>query len=473
MSSLFSSSNDRWSNNQPYRRYSKISDGTSSIVHESPHHRRSSSSSSRHSSINHQKSNVKPERDKHANTERIFDWLMQNSHSTITNLDEEILVKPANSSTTKKVLQTRIIPLDADPLFCHSDIRLKIDSSVNKQSLRSMSFLFPNFAKHLLKSSKSSMIINPKAFFKHTLNEDLSTDKELDERIKLLDQQIQISTSVLSLSIASTRPNSSLTGNDKSSVNSSDDSLIKSKLKPIPPPLSVISTIPKLANINLSPSLSTPPKFLTPTSARSSQYQSPSTTFSPIVKQKTVIQSPKPTTVLKSILKTSSKPSQSTTPNETRKAVHIISTKSSLESTIKKRVLPDTKIKIKTPQPLIDTSKPKPIPTVVKKVPVITKTPPPSKPLIKLPTIPKKSSSMPIKKLPPQKEIPKPKPVTNSSTNLVKKPIKFRQTSCMYDRIKARARSDQTRTRSAPPFLLSSIDPFENHFLGHPRTKIM
>lgn len=386
---------------------------------------------------------------------------MQNSHPTINNnnnnLDEEHLVKSTNSSkeilpsTNKKNLQTRIIPLDADPHFSHSDIRLKIDSSINEQSLRSMLFPFPNFAKHLLlhqQTSQRSTIINPKAHLKHTLNDDLSTDNELDERIKLLDQQIKITTSVLSLSMPLTRStsiSSSITNNDKSNVNPSDEIASKTKPRNIPPPLSVISTIPKLSNINPSPSLPTA-KSLTPTSARSSQYHSPGTTFSPIVKQKTMIHSPKPTTVLKSILKTPSNQSQSTS-NETRKAVHIISTKFSLESTIKERVVPETKNKIK-PQPLIEANKPKPIPIVAKKLPVIKKIPTPVKPLSKLPTIPKKSTSIPIKTPPLKKEIPKPKPVPNSPTPLVKKSIKFRQTSCMYDRIKARSRNDQTQTKS-------------------------
>lgn len=420
------------------RRYSKTSDGNSSIVHDSsPHHRRSSSSSSLSDrSINHKQSNIKPERDKHANTERIFDWLLQNSHPTIKNIDEGIAaVQPSKPipPVAKKVFQTKIIPLDADPLFPHTDIRLKIDPSINDQCLRSMAFPFPNFAKHLQRSS----ILNPKAFFKHTLNDEPPADKELDERIKLLDQKIQISTSVLSLAMPTTKStpvHSAFVFKDKPNVTLADDSTGKSKAKSIPPPLSVISTIPKLINANPSPILSAS-KSVTPTSASTKQYQSPGTTFSPIVKQQTVAHSPKPT-VLKSILKTSSNPSPST-PNENRKAVQIISTKFPL---------PEMKIKIKPSSPM-EMNKPKSIPTVIKKVPVVTKIPP--KPLgqVKLAVPPKKSPTVLIKNPLPKKETPSPKPVSNPPKILMKKSLKLRQTSCMYDRIKQRSRNDQIQAR--------------------------
>ena len=434
------------------RRYSKTSDGNSSIVHDSSHHRCSSSSPSSDSSINHKKSNIKPERDKHASTERIFDWLMQNSHPTIKNTDEETAAKPSKPIplTAKKIFQTKIIPLDADPLFPHADIRLKIDPSLHNQCLRSMSFPFPNFAKHLLKPLQRSIILNPKAYLKHTLNEEIPADKELDERIKLLDQKIQISTSVLSLAMPTTKStlvNSSFVFKDKPSNTVSDDLSIKSKQKAIPPPLTVISTIPKLANINPSPILSAS-KSLTPTSASTKQYQSPGTTFSPIVKQQTVVHLPKPT-VLKSILKTSSNPSPST-PNETRKAVQIISTKSPSESTFKERILSETKNKIK-PSPPIETNKPKSTPTVIKKVTVMTKIPLKNPGQLKTPVKPamlsKKSPSVLIKNPLPKKESPPSKPVSNSPKILTKKSLKLRQTSCMYDRIKQRMRNDQIRPR--------------------------
>ena len=186
-------------------RYSKVSEPGSSITRHSI--RRHSSSSSNHSSINHQKL-IKSETEKHANTERIFDWLMQNSHSTIHTNEEETSEEQLNKKIipigSKKIFQTKIIPLEADPLFIQSDIRLQIYSSNNNQSIKSIRFPYPNFAKTLIKSSNYAMILNPKAYFKYSLNEDLTVSKELDERIKRLDQQIQITSSVLSSTMSET-----------------------------------------------------------------------------------------------------------------------------------------------------------------------------------------------------------------------------------------------------------------------------
>lgn len=379
---------------------------------------------------------------------------MQHHHSNLNDHEEENseeqiknLKLVETKKDSKKIFQTKIIPLESDSSFIQFDVRLKIYSSRNDQSIKSIRLPFPNFAKSLIKSKNNSIILNPKAYLKHSLKEDLFINKELDERIKLLDKQIQISSSVLS----SIKPLERL------------DSSIKFKPKSIPPPLSVITTLPLLSNNNDSPIYPTP-KSMTPISALGSQNHSPATTFSPVSKQQT--------TVLKSILKPPSHHLSQSTSNETRKAVHIISTKPSLESTIKPS---DDKKKPINPRPvetkkfkLIEAIK-KPL-KIVKKAPIITKTAPV---LSKPPEIKKKSITIQTKNRLPNNETLKTKPqsslnkpsvinmkkpeqkllnqhnkILKKSTNEPsKKNLLLKQTSCMYDRIKQRSRNDQTRNR--------------------------
>jgi hypothetical protein len=423
--------------------------------------RRHSSSSSNHSSINHKKL-IKSETDKHANTERIFDWLMQNHHSNINDHDEEH--SEEQISNLKKNFQTKIIPLEAtDSSLIQSDIRLKVYSSRNDQSIKSICLPFLNFAKTLIKSSNTSMIINPKAYLKHSLNEDLFINKELDERIKLLDKQIQISSSVLLSTMSTSSLISPTLYNDTSNTNLSIksleqfDSSIKFKHKPIPPPLSVITTLPVSSNTNESPI------YPTPSSVLGSQHHSPGTIFSPVSKQQTNVNSPKPT-VLKSILKPPSHHLLQSASNETRKAVHIISTKSPLECTIKSSSKPIT------PRP-IETKKFKLIETI-KKASSITKTAPVLSKIPKITSqsseIKKKSLTISTKKRLPNNETLKAKSqpsiinmkkseqkLPNSHQKILKKPttelskkkLILKQTSSMYDRIKQRARNDQIRNR--------------------------
>jgi hypothetical protein len=412
---------------------------------------------------------------------------MQSHHSSINDHEEEqvsnvkiIETKKESKdvpSPTKKIFQTKIIPLESDSSVVQTDIRLKIYSSQNDRSIKSICLPFPNFAKTLIKSSHRSMILNPKAYLKHSLTEDLSINKELDERIKLLDKQIQISSSVLSSTMATSSLISPPLCNDISNTNLSIkplerlDSAIVFKYKPIPPPLSVITTLPSLANNNESPLYPTP-KSITPSSVLSSQHQSPAAIFSPVSKQQP--------TVLKSILKPPSNNLSQSTPNETRKAVHIVSTKSPLESTVKSPL--EEKKKPITPRPvetkkfkLIETIK-KPL-KVIKKVPIVTKPTPvvskTSKIINKPPEITKKPLTIPTKNRLPNNEplktksqpsLTKPSVINmkkpeqkppNPQNKIFKKPINgqpkkkltLKQTSCMYDRIKARARAELSRNR--------------------------
>ena len=239
------------------------------------------------------------------------------------------------------------------------------------------------------------------------------------------------------------------------------DSLIKFKPKPIPPPLSVITTLPISSCFNESPTFSTP-KSLTPTSVLGTQHQSPATTFSPILKQPTP---------LKSILKQPSHLSPSI-PNETRKAVHIISTKPSFELTVKQS-LPseDTKKPIIQPKTTINprplqTKQFKPIDTAKISVQVVKKTAVPTKtthegnkttkispemknkPLLTNQTTKPKSQSL-LKK-------PEGKPLNHKNKISTRPPIgplkkKLKQTTCMYDRIKERSRREKNRNRYISP----------------------
>jgi len=173
-----------------FSRYSKISDTGSSITRNRIHHH--SSSSSNHSSINHKKL-IKSDTDKHANTSRIFDWLMQNHHSNINHDDEEEHSEEHLSNlklieNKKKIFQTKIIPLQADSLFIQSDIRLKVYSSLYIQSINSIRLPLPQFAKKSIINSKTNLKISIKKEDFH--NDDLLINKEIDQRIKLLDKQI-------------------------------------------------------------------------------------------------------------------------------------------------------------------------------------------------------------------------------------------------------------------------------------------
>jgi hypothetical protein len=130
---------------------------------------------------------------------------MQNHHSNVNNDDEEdnSVVQISNiklienQKDLKKIFQTKNIPLESDSLFIQSDIRLKVYSSSYKQTINSICLPLPYFAKKL----NNSIIINPKAHLKHLLNnisikqesinnEDLLINKEFNERIKLLDKQL-------------------------------------------------------------------------------------------------------------------------------------------------------------------------------------------------------------------------------------------------------------------------------------------
>jgi len=98
----------------------------------------------------------------------------------------------------KNIFQTKNIPLQTDSLFIQSDIRLKVYSSSYKQSINSICLPLPYFAKNLTKTINNPIIINPKAHLKHNISikqesintEDLLINKKLNERIKLLDKQL-------------------------------------------------------------------------------------------------------------------------------------------------------------------------------------------------------------------------------------------------------------------------------------------
>jgi len=176
-----------------------------------PPHRTSSSSD--HSSMNQSKI-IKSDTDNDTtNTERIFNWLMLNHHSNVNNDEEEnpvgklsietkkqsndILVNKTNSHhLSKKIFQTKNIPLESDPSFNQFDIRIKVYSSMSNQSINSIHLPLPQFAKTLIKTSNNPIVLNPKAYLRRIslestkqefINEDIS---EFDERIRSLDKQI-------------------------------------------------------------------------------------------------------------------------------------------------------------------------------------------------------------------------------------------------------------------------------------------
>lgn len=118
---------------------------------------------------------------------------MQNHHSNLNDDEDDHQQQHHHNSeeqieNTKKpdTFKTKIIPLVADSLFIHSDIRLKIYTTSYKQTINSICLPLPKFA-------QDSIIINPKAHYKHFLTKkpnETILDKELNERIKLLDKKI-------------------------------------------------------------------------------------------------------------------------------------------------------------------------------------------------------------------------------------------------------------------------------------------
>ncbi len=230
---------------------------------------------------------------------------------------------------------------------------------------------------------------------------------------------------------------------------------MKFKRKPIPPPLSVISTLPISSNINDSPI------FPTPTSAIGNRNHSPVLTFSSLSPKQIVNNSPKPT-VLKSILKQPSNLSKSIS-NETRKAVHIISTNSSIESTIKRTLTSNDKKKStnnmnKHP---IDSKLMKTTTKslkIIKRPPLATKVAPsPSKISQKLNKIPKLNITHTElnKKSIHQNKNPEQKLITNSNHNnkILKKKFILKQNISMYDRIKERSRNEKIRNKYVLKFI--------------------
>jgi hypothetical protein len=300
--------------------------------------------------------------------------------------------------------------------------------------------------------------------------------------------------------------------NDKSNNNFSNISstellerlnpTMKFQRKPIPPPLSVITTLPAASSNNDSPLFPTP-KSMTPSSTIGKQNHSPALTNSPASQKQIATSSPKPT-VLKSILKHPSNLSQSIS-NEIRKTVHIVSTNLSLESTIKRTLPSDNQTKPDNQQKnrmnkqqtetkkssyskLIETTK-KPL-KIIKKPLLSTKatqsrskTPHQlnQKTTIKRPEINKKSLS--IKPIPQNQKLllknesskPKPQPLLNkpsvsnvkkpgqqvvhhnnkilkkSTNQILKKKLKIKESTCMYDRIKERQRNEHIRNRYVVP----------------------
>ncbi|CAF2992059.1 unnamed protein product [Rotaria sp. Silwood2] len=203
------------------------------------------SSSLNHNSINHKKI-IQSETDKNANTERIFDWLMQNHRSKINDDEvkkyskEQILhlkqienKKKSNEISTsntnsyqllQKIFPTKNIPLESDSSFIQTDIRLQIYSSQCNQLINSICLPLPKFARILTKSSNISNTFNSKAYSKdlsfqlnnistNKSNEDLSLCRELNERIRLLDEQIDEfnrNSCLLSPAICSENPNQTI-----------------------------------------------------------------------------------------------------------------------------------------------------------------------------------------------------------------------------------------------------------------------
>jgi hypothetical protein len=132
-----------------------------------------------------------------------------NSEDQISNIK---LIENKKNSNEISIGSKKIIPLESNSLLIQSDIRLKFYSSLSNQKIKSIHLPLPQFAKTLTKLSNNSIILNPKAHLKHLLNnnQDLLIHKELNQKIKLLDKQIdqtiQISPAVLTNSSVTIHP---------------------------------------------------------------------------------------------------------------------------------------------------------------------------------------------------------------------------------------------------------------------------
>ena len=150
---------------------------------------------SHNSSSTNNKKLIKSDKDEDANTERIFDWLRRNHHSN----------DGKQKKSKKKVFPTKDIPLTSDFSFIQTDIRLEVYSASYTQSINSIRLPIPQFVKSL---NKAPNILNPKAHLKHfsIKNDEQSlVQKELDEKIILLDpnlDEIERNSSLLSSTTA-------------------------------------------------------------------------------------------------------------------------------------------------------------------------------------------------------------------------------------------------------------------------------
>ncbi|CAF1050257.1 unnamed protein product [Rotaria sordida] len=274
------------------------------------------SSSLNYDSINHKKI-IKSETEKNTNTEHICDCLMQNHHLNINHNDvkeypkkqienkkklNEISISNTNSyHSFKKVFPTKIIPLESDSSFVQTDIRLQVYSSQYNQLINSIYLPFPKFAKISTKSLNILNKFNSKAHLEdlsfqlnnistkkdlvntNMNNKDLSIHKELNERIKLLDENIDEfnrNSSLLSPAIFSQQQNQTITTAHTSSIQIERNTILNAQqtsscnftLSPIlhssDSTLS-IQNVPTVANYN-SISSTTPPHPLIPTSFISS-----------------------------------------------------------------------------------------------------------------------------------------------------------------------------------------------------------
>jgi hypothetical protein len=152
---------------------------------------------------------IKSDTDEDENTERIFDWLRYNHHSNDGDHEHKKELKRVTNPhrLPKKIFRTKNIPLQSDSEFIHTDVRLKVYSSLCNQSINPIHLPLPQFAKSLMKPTDIPIILNPKAHLKHfslglnntkTDNDAVLTQKELDKRIRLLDEQMRDNSLLLS-----------------------------------------------------------------------------------------------------------------------------------------------------------------------------------------------------------------------------------------------------------------------------------
>ncbi|CAF1171961.1 unnamed protein product [Adineta ricciae] len=322
------------------RRYSKISDSDSSIIPSNL-----TSSNPYHSPSSDQTfiEQTKVTKSEPNNIERIFDWLMVNETQSDS---KEFHVKKQASvlQSNQVVFRTRNIPLESDRSLIQSDIRLKVYASMTDQFPKPIHLPFPEFAKTLMKSSSRAMILNPKAHLRHLSaelnnnNEDLPLPKELDERIRRLDQRIgevnqqnsffssveRLPTNILSKDQqkSSTEPSSPISTTSTQAKQTSESRGVTFQQSiPIP----VINNQPTMSETQINSSLKLPYR-LSSSFTLKAKPNPPS--VSVITNNSLKLPIPSSVTpqslVLKSILK---KPSATT--RETRKAVQIVSTHSS------------------------------------------------------------------------------------------------------------------------------------------------